>query len=136
MELALGSLVCTNTPRLEESSEPPAAWAGSATTTAAAMTPKTKPTRRICVFIHTPPERDFRFAHEADLVVLREGNVPLQARHKTAARYAMGRLNQNRVKWLFESAPTRPPNPSTSCLTMARPMPAPPRAASRDFSTR
>ena len=47
-----------------------------------------------------------------------------------------GRLNQKRVKRAFESAPTRPPEASTSCLTMARPIPAPPRPASRDFSTR
>jgi drug/metabolite transporter (DMT)-like permease len=47
-----------------------------------------------------------------------------------------GRLNQNRVWPSAESAPTRPPPASTSCLTIASPMPAPPRARSRDFSTR
>src|SRR5438132_7699426 len=36
----------------------------------------------------------------------------------------VGRLNQNRVTPACDSAPTRPPVPSTNCLTMARPMPA------------
>ncbi len=52
-----------------------------------------------------------------------------------AARQA-GTLNQKRVSPSADSAPTRPPSCSTSCLTMASPMPAPPRARSRDFSTR
>src|SRR5207253_794393 len=49
---------------------------------------------------------------------------------------AAGRLNQKRADPGGASTPTRPPAPSTSCLTMARPIPAPPRARSRDFSTR
>ena len=36
----------------------------------------------------------------------------------------------------MDSAPTRPPCASTICLTMARPMPAPPLARARDGSTR
>ena len=52
------------------------------------------------------------------------------------ARRQAGRLNQKRVVPVADSAPTRPPADSTSCLTIARPMPAPPRARSRDFSTR
>lgn len=47
-----------------------------------------------------------------------------------------GRLNQKRVTPSVDSAPTLPPEASTSCLTIASPMPAPPRARSRDFSTR
>ena len=49
---------------------------------------------------------------------------------------AVGSRNQNRVRPLSDSAPTWPPTASTSCFTIARPMPAPPRAVSRDFSTR
>ena len=47
-----------------------------------------------------------------------------------------GRLNQNRVRPSRDSAPTRPPPCSTSCFTIASPIPAPPRSRSRDFSTR
>ncbi len=47
-----------------------------------------------------------------------------------------GRLNHTRVWPSPDSAPTRPPADSMSCLTIARPIPAPPRARSRDFSTR
>ncbi len=47
-----------------------------------------------------------------------------------------GRLNQIRVRPSADSAPTWPPVVSTSCFTMANPIPAPPRAGSRDFSTR
>ena len=47
-----------------------------------------------------------------------------------------GSVNQKRVDPPPDSAPTRPPALSTSCLTMASPMPAPPRSGSRDFSTR
>jgi len=53
-----------------------------------------------------------------------------------AALRQAGRLNQNCVLPAADSAPTRPPADSTSCLTIANPMPAPPRARSRDFSTR
>ena len=55
---------------------------------------------------------------------------------KRRAEGPAGRLNQKRVRPGVDSAPTWPPQPSTSCLTMARPMPAPPSARSRDFSTR
>ena len=47
-----------------------------------------------------------------------------------------GRLNQKVVQPASETAPTRPPASSTRRRTMARPTPAPPRARSRDFSTR
>ena len=47
-----------------------------------------------------------------------------------------GRLNQNRVRPSTDSTPTRPPAASIACWTMARPIPAPPRPRSRDFSTR
>ncbi len=47
-----------------------------------------------------------------------------------------GSVNQKVVASASDVAPTRPPAPSTSRLTMASPMPAPPDARSRDFSTR
>jgi hypothetical protein len=49
---------------------------------------------------------------------------------------AISRLIQNRVRPGRESTPTLPPAASTSCLTTARPIPAPPWAVSRDLSTR
>ena len=61
---------------------------------------------------------------------------PRGGRAALSARRQPGRLNQNRVWPPADSAPTRPPPASTSCFTIARPMPAPPRARSRDFSTR
>src|SRR5207244_5559623 len=63
---------------------------------------------------------------------------PEARRRLTAAeRYATaGRLNQKRVSSGDDSAPTRPPPSSTSVFTIARPIPAPPPARSRDFSTR
>lgn len=54
----------------------------------------------------------------------------------SSAQEAAGRLNQNLVKPSPDSAPTLPPNDDTSSATMARPIPAPPWSASRDFSTR
>jgi drug/metabolite transporter (DMT)-like permease len=57
-------------------------------------------------------------------------------RGAAVAQGQAGMLNQNRVWPSTDSAPTRPPPASTSCLTIASPMPAPPRARSRDFSTR
>ena len=60
-----------------------------------------------------------------------------EAAHGCArAQGARGRLNQKRVRSAADSAPTRPPPSSTSVFTIARPMPAPPLARSRDFSTR
>src|SRR4029077_13870259 len=47
-----------------------------------------------------------------------------------------GRLNEKRVDRSSDPTPTRPPTDSTSWRTMARPIPAPPCAWSRDFSTR
>ena len=52
-----------------------------------------------------------------------------------AALRQAGRLNQKRVPAAGLGADAPAP-PSTSCLTIASPMPAPPRARSRDFSTR
>ena len=46
------------------------------------------------------------------------------------------RLNQNRVSPGCEFTPTWPPAASTNSLTTARPIPAPPWAVFRDFSTR
>jgi hypothetical protein len=81
----------------------------------------------------TGPDLELR----VELVEL-AGQVP-QLRTDADVRAALrqaGRLNQNRVLPAADSAPTRPPADSTSCLTIAKPMPAPPRARSRDFSTR
>src|SRR5438067_12616461 len=56
----------------------------------------------------------------------------MKRRHQTNT---IGRLNQKRVSPDRDSTPTRPPVDSTNCFTIARPMPAPPRARSRDLST-
>jgi hypothetical protein len=71
------------------------------------------------------------------LIVIRvlAGISPSGLTRRRQAGYA-GRLNQNRVWPSAESAPTRPPLASMSCFTIASPIPAPPRAWSRDFSTR
>jgi len=42
----------------------------------------------------------------------------------------------NSVQPPSDETPTRPPAASTGCFTIARPMPAPPRSRSHDFSTR
>ena len=47
-----------------------------------------------------------------------------------------GSVSQNVVQPASDVAPTRPPASSTSWRTIASPIPAPPRARSRDFSTR
>ena len=47
-----------------------------------------------------------------------------------------GRLNQNLVRSPADSTPTVPPTASTSCFTMASPIPAPPWLRSRDLLTR
>src|SRR5437879_1002278 len=63
----------------------------------------------------------------------RLGPIYRTAADETVAR---GTLNQNRVVSGSASTPTCPPPSSTSVFTMARPMPAPPLARSRDLSTR
>ena len=69
-------------------------------------------------------------------VTRRAGRVTAGIRDGPAAAQRSGRLNQKRLAPGRDSTPTRPPARSTNCLTMARPIPAPPRFRSRDFSTR
>ncbi len=80
-------------------------------------------------------------APELDQVVGQRRHARSTRRWRRAAgggtdRDQVGRLNQNVVRPAVEVAPTRPPASSISRLTMARPMPAPPVARSRDFSMR
>ena len=70
------------------------------------------------------------------IAIRRKGRRRPRGRTAAPARRQPGRLNQNRVRPFADSAPTWPPPCSTSCLTTASPIPAPPRARSRDFSTR
>src|SRR4029077_21107533 len=103
-----------------------------------ARSPPSPPARQVTESdsSYTPPCARCRFAVNVVEGLLPDGDAASQARHKATVFYAAGRLNQKRVSRPSESAPTRPPDASTSCLTIASPIPAPPRAASRDFSTR
>ncbi len=86
--------------------------------------------------LHQPdPETPIEETLQALDDLVRAGKVRY-AGYSVPRTHQTGRMNHTRVWPSVDSAPTRPPWPSTSCFTMDRPMPAPPRARSRDLSTR